>query len=71
MTTDTGLARLTEWGRDLVPFLEEEWRATERAVAELEAELPYPLTRVVEDMKAALERRSFLDRITAQMEQRP
>jgi DNA-binding MarR family transcriptional regulator len=60
---------LTEWGRDLVPFLEAEWRATERAVAELEAELPYPLTRVVEDMIEALRRRSFLDRITAQLEQ--
>jgi DNA-binding MarR family transcriptional regulator len=59
---------LTEWGHDLVPFLEAEWRATERAFAELEAELPYPLTQVVEDMRAALRRRSFLERITAQME---
>jgi DNA-binding MarR family transcriptional regulator len=54
---------LTERGRELVPFLEAEWRATERAFAALEAELPYPLTRVVEDMAAALRRRPFLDRI--------
>ena len=47
-----------------MPFLEAEWRATEAAVAELEAEVPYPLTRVVADLAAALERRSFLDRIT-------
>lgn len=60
---------LTEWGRDLVPFLEAEWRATERAFAELEAELPYPLTRVVEDMTAALRRRSFLDRITSTLDE--
>ncbi len=54
---------LTAKGREPVPFLEAEWRATERAFAELEAEVPYPLTRVVEDMAAALERRPFLDRI--------
>jgi DNA-binding MarR family transcriptional regulator len=54
---------LTERGRELVPFLEDEWRATERAFAALEAELPYPLTRVVEDMTEALGRRPFLDRI--------
>jgi hypothetical protein len=47
-----------------VPFLEAEWRATEAAVAELEAEVPYPMTRVVADLTAALDRRSFLDRIT-------
>jgi DNA-binding MarR family transcriptional regulator len=60
---------LTAAGRELVPFLEAEWRATEDAFAALEAELPYPLTRVVEDMAAALERRSFLDRIRVHLEQ--
>lgn len=55
---------LTERGRGLVPFLEAEWRATELAWADLEAELPYPVARMVEDMVAALGRRSFLDRIT-------
>ena len=55
---------LTDKGRAQVPFLEAEWRATEAAVAELEAEVPYPLTRVVADLAEALERRSFLDRIT-------
>jgi DNA-binding MarR family transcriptional regulator len=62
---------LTEQGRALVPFLEAEWRATERAWTELEAELPYALTRVVGDMAAALRRRSFLDRITHQLDQAP
>lgn len=54
---------LTDRGRALVPFLEAEWRATEQAFAELEAELPYPLTRVVEDIVEALRRRPFRERI--------
>jgi DNA-binding MarR family transcriptional regulator len=61
--------RLTEKGRALVPFLDAEWRATERAFAELESELPYALTQVVEDIAAALRRRPFLDRITAQLDE--
>jgi DNA-binding MarR family transcriptional regulator len=55
---------LTAKGEAVVPFLEAEWRATEEAVAELEAEVPYPLTSVVRDLNAALERRSFHARIT-------
>jgi DNA-binding MarR family transcriptional regulator len=59
---------LTARGRELVPFLEAEWRATEHALAALEAELPYPLTRVVDDMSDALRRRSFLHRIQDQLD---
>jgi len=33
-------------------------------VTELEAELPYPLTQVADDIKAALARKSFHSRIT-------
>jgi len=51
-----------------VPFLEAEWRSTERALADLEAEIPYPLSRVVVDIEAALDRRSFHDRIVAHLE---
>jgi DNA-binding MarR family transcriptional regulator len=54
---------LTDRARDLLPFLEAEWRATEQVVAELDAEIPYALSQVVEDLKAALARRSFHDRI--------
>lgn len=54
---------LTDRGLGLVPFLEAEWRATEAAWADLEAELPYPMARVVEDMVGALGRRAFVDRI--------
>jgi DNA-binding MarR family transcriptional regulator len=54
---------LTERARAVLPFLEAEWSATERAVAELEDEIPYPLSRVIRDLEAALARRSFRDRI--------
>jgi DNA-binding MarR family transcriptional regulator len=53
----------TRKGRALVPLMEAEWRATEQALAGLEAELPYPMSQVVRDVEAALERRSFHDRI--------
>ena len=59
----TRTVELTDEGRTVVPFLEAEWRATEAAVAELEAEVPYPLTAVVRDLREALARRSFHDRI--------
>nr|WP_211362012.1 MarR family transcriptional regulator [Pseudonocardia cypriaca] len=54
---------LTDRAREILPFLEAEWRATEEAVAELEAEIPYALSQVVRDLQAALARRSFHDRI--------
>lgn len=58
---------LTERGRDLVPFLEAEWRATERAFTALQDELSAPLQRWIDEMTTALHRRSFLDRITAEL----
>jgi DNA-binding MarR family transcriptional regulator len=58
---------LTERARQTVPFLESEWRATEQALAELEDEIPYALSQVVRDIEAALERRSFRDRIAARL----
>ena len=64
----TRTVSLTEQGRALVPFLEDEWRATERAWVELEAEIPYPLTRVVDDITAALRQRSFLERLRQQLD---
>ncbi len=59
---------LTERARTIVPFLEAEWRATEQAVAELDAEIPYALSQVVRDLEAALARRSFHDRIADRLE---
>ncbi|MFF0344625.1 MarR family winged helix-turn-helix transcriptional regulator [Kribbella sp. NPDC004875] len=55
---------LTAKSKKLVELLTAEWQATEAAIAELEAELPYPMTQVVRDIEAALSRKSFHDRIT-------
>jgi DNA-binding MarR family transcriptional regulator len=44
-----------------------EWRATEAAIAEIEAEIPYPLSRVVTDIELALRRKSFHDRVAGQL----
>ena len=52
---------LTPAAEALVDRLAAEWRATEAAVVELEAELPYPLSRVVADIEDALARKSFHD----------
>ncbi|PWW59518.1 winged helix DNA-binding protein [Actinokineospora spheciospongiae] len=62
---------LTARARREVGALAAEWRATEAAVAELEAEIPYPLSRVVVDIEAALARRGFHDRITEKLRQDP
>ncbi len=59
---------LTARARKLLPFLEAEWRATERAVAELDQEIPYALSQVVADLAAALERRAFRDRIAEHLD---
>jgi DNA-binding MarR family transcriptional regulator len=56
---------LTPKAERVAGLLAAEWRATEAALTELEAELPYPLTRVVEDIRSALAGRSFHARITA------
>ena len=60
---------LTRKGKGLVPLMEAEWRATEQALAGLEAELPYPMSQVVRDIEAALARRPFHDRIVEGLEQ--
>jgi len=54
---------LTAAGRDLLPSLQVCWRATTAAAQELDAELCSPLSGVLADAIAALERKSFSDRI--------
>lgn len=58
---------LTRKARELIPFLEAEWRATEAAVAELDAAVPYPMTRVVNDLQRLLAELPFADRVTAHL----
>jgi DNA-binding MarR family transcriptional regulator len=54
---------LTAKARRMAGQLAAEWRATEAAIAEIEAEIPYPLSRAVTDIEEALRRKSFHDRI--------
>lgn len=58
---------LTAKARRIVGRLKAEWRATEAAIADLEAEIPYPLSRIVGDIEAALSRKSFHDRIAEKL----
>lgn len=43
-------------GAPRVGRLAAEWRATEAAVAERDAEIPYPMTRVVADIERVAEK---------------
>lgn len=58
---------LTPKAERVAALLAAEWRATDAAIAELEAELPYPLTRVAADIRAALSRKSFRARIAERL----
>lgn len=62
---------LTAKARRITGRLTAEWRATEAAVAEIEAEIAYPLSRVVTDIEEALRRKSFHDRIAAKLASDP
>jgi DNA-binding MarR family transcriptional regulator len=62
---------LTARARRITSKLAAEWRATEASVLDLEAEIPYPLTRVVADIEEALARRSWHDRIAARLAEDP
>lgn len=62
---------LTRRAHEVVSFLEAEWQATEQALAELEAEIPYPLSQVVRDIEVALARRSFHDRVESHLSEQP
>jgi DNA-binding MarR family transcriptional regulator len=62
---------LTARARRMAGLLAAEWRATEAAVAEIEAEIPYSLSRVVTDIEAALKRKSFHDRIAGNLASDP
>jgi DNA-binding MarR family transcriptional regulator len=58
---------LTPKAEHVADLLAAEWRATEAALAELEAEIPYPLSRVVDDIRTALSRKSFHARVTEKL----
>jgi DNA-binding MarR family transcriptional regulator len=62
---------LTAKARRIMGKLAAEWRATEASVAEIEQEIPYPLSRVVSDIEEALRRKSFHDRIAEKLAKDP
>jgi DNA-binding MarR family transcriptional regulator len=73
LTTEPGtdarskLVRLTKKAEQIADMLATEWNATEASLAELEAELPYPLTQVAADIRRVLADKSFHDRITEKL----
>lgn len=60
------LAALTPDGQSLLPWLEERWRATNAAAAELENELSFPLSRLLAEAISQLEHKPFASRISVQ-----
>jgi DNA-binding MarR family transcriptional regulator len=57
------IVRLTGKAEALLPALDAEWAATTAAAAALDAELPYPLSRLIEEALTALARRPMRERI--------
>jgi DNA-binding MarR family transcriptional regulator len=62
---------LTPKAERVAAKLAAEWRATEASLAEIEAELPYPLSRAVQDVRAVLARKSVHDRIAGKLAGHP
>ena len=54
---------LTAKATEIIDLLAAEWRATEAAVAEIEAEIPFPLSDYIAAVEKARQRKSFHDRI--------
>ena len=48
-----------------------EWAATAAAIAELETEIPYPLSRAVADIQTALDHKTFRERILEHLDDAP
>lgn len=59
------IVHLTDRAQRLLPVIEAEMAATTSAAAALDAQLPYPLSRLVEEAIGALEERPMRDRIGA------
>jgi DNA-binding MarR family transcriptional regulator len=57
------VVHLTATTRELLPKIEAEWAATASAAAEMDDELPFPLAELIPALAAALQRRSFRQRI--------
>ncbi|AXG79483.1 MarR family winged helix-turn-helix transcriptional regulator [Streptomyces paludis] len=60
------LVELTPKAEALLPALNAEWAATTAAATALEAELPYPLSRLISETLEALDRHPMRNRIASQ-----
>lgn len=60
------LVSLTEQGRSLIPWLKQRWAATQAAATELDKQLTYPLSSLLDEAIELLEQRPFKDRINEQ-----
>ena len=58
------VVHLTDRARQALPLIQAEWDATKSAAEQLDAELPFPLSELVPAIAAALERKSFRQRMT-------
>jgi DNA-binding MarR family transcriptional regulator len=58
---------LTAKAERIADKLAAEWRATEATAREIEAEIPYPLSKAAEDIRAVLARKNFHDRIAEKL----
>lgn len=67
----TRLVTLTDRGRDLVPFLEAEWWATEAVLAQIDAESGGGLRAAAMRVTQALAAQSFADRVRDQLHAEP
>ena len=62
------MIELTPAGRALIEPLRREWYATEAVLAELDSEVPYELGQLIADLRGALERRTFTERLRTQLQ---
>ena len=62
------MIELTPAGWALIEPLRTEWIATEAVLAELDAEVPYALGQLIADLREALDRRSFTERLRARLD---
>jgi DNA-binding MarR family transcriptional regulator len=65
------IVSLSDAALALLPAIEAEWTATTAALSALDAELSVPLSTTIEELSAALDRRSFRQRIADAAEALP
>ena len=65
------VVHLTERTMKALPVIQAEWEATRSAAEQLDAELPFPLTKLVPAIARALERKPFRQRIAESAQSHP